>query len=98
MTSTDNEYSGCSAQNDTLNSEEMSGKEETEPLLLIFLLSVMFLSGVLAIFSNGMVILAHFKNRKGIFERSIVSLACVDVLTGMIGTPIVCAIYYFQCK
>ena len=76
----------------------MFGEEETNLTFLIFLLLVLFISGVLAISSNGMVILAHFKHRQGIFERSIVSLAWVDLLTGMIGTPIVCAIYYFQCK
>ena len=58
----------------------------------------MFFSGVLAIISDGMVILAHFKYRQGIFERSIVSLALVDVLTRLVGTPIVCCIYHFQCK
>ena len=94
----DNEYPVCSAQNDSFNTYELSGEEGTNLTFLIFLLCVMFLSGVLAIFSNGMVILAHFKYRQGIFERSIVSLAWVDLLTGMIGTPIVCCIYYFQCK
>ena len=70
----------------------------TELEILIFLLSLMAMSGLLSIISNGMVILAHLKSRKGIFERSIVSLACVDILTGFIGTPLVCCIYYYQCK
>ena len=66
-TSADNEYTECSAQNDSFNTDEMSGEEGTNLPFLIFLLSSMFLSGVLAILSNGMVILAHFKNRTGIF-------------------------------
>ena len=82
----------------TFNTNELSDEERTNLPFLIFLLLVMFLSVLLGIFSNGMVILAHFKYRQGIFERSIVSLAWVDVLTGLVGTPIVCFIYYFQCK
>ena len=97
-TSADNDYPVCSARNDSFKTDDMSREEGTNLPFLIFLLSVMFLSGVLAIFFNGMVILAHFKNRKGMFERSIVSLASVDVLTGLVGTPIVCCIYYFPCK
>ena len=73
-----------------------SGESEQE--ILIFLLTLMALSGLLAIISNGMVILADVKSRKQIFERPIVSLAWVDVLTGCIGTPLVCCIYYYQCK
>ena len=53
--STDNEYPDCS---DTFNTDRLSGDGGTSLSLLIFLLSVMFLSGVLAIFSNGFVILA----------------------------------------
>ena len=66
--------------------------------ILVFLLSLMALSGMLAIISNVMVILTDLKSRKQIFERPLVSLAWVDVLTGCIGTPLVCCIYYFQCK
>jgi hypothetical protein len=91
-TSADNEYPMCSAQNDSIKTYEMSDEEGTNLPFLIFLLSVIFLSGVLAIFFNGMVILAHFKNRTGIFERSIVSLTSIDVLTGLVGTHIVCCI------
>ena len=97
-TTTENEYPECFTQNDTFITDEASGEEGTNLTFLIFLLSLMYLSGVLSIISNGMVILAHFKNRQGIFERSIVSIASVDVLTGLVGTPIVCCIYYFQCK
>ena len=73
-------------------------EKETEKEVLIVLLSLMALSGLLAILSNGMVIYFALKSRKRIFERSIVSLAWVDVLTGCIGTPLVCCIYYYQCK
>ena len=76
----------------------VEGRGTTDPALVTVLLSVMTLSGVLAIISNGLVILAHFKCRRGMFERSIVSLAWVDVLTGLLMTPIVFCIYYYQCK
>jgi hypothetical protein len=80
-----------------LTMDTMEGNE-TEKEILISLLFLMVLSGMLAIISNGMVILAHLKSRKRIFERPIVSLAWVDVLTGCVGTPLVCCIYYNKCK
>ena len=64
--STDNEYLECSDQNYTFNTDELSDEEGTNLPFLIFLLLVMFLGGLLGIFSNGMVLLAHFKYRQGI--------------------------------
>ena len=52
-TYTENDYPECFTQNDTFITDEASGEEGTNLTFLIFLLSVMFLSGLLAILSNG---------------------------------------------
>ena len=46
-----NEYPVCFSQNGTFKTDEASSEEGTYLSFLIFLLSVMFLSGLLAIFS-----------------------------------------------
>ena len=64
--------------------------------LLYFLLVVMSLSGFLTIISNSTVIYVSAKTSKKMFEKSILSLAFVDLLTGIICTPSVCLIYYYS--
>ena len=76
----------------------LNGETAVSELVLIPLLSVLSLSGILSILSNMVVILAHNKHRRGMFERPILSLACVDIATGVLSTPIVFSIYYFKCK
>ena len=76
----------------------LNGETVVSEYVLIPLLSVLSLSGILSILSNMVVILAHNKHRRGMFERPILSLACVDIATGVLSTPIVFSIYYFKCK
>eukprot|EP00092_Neocalanus_flemingeri_P033874 GFUD01036836.1.p1 GENE.GFUD01036836.1~~GFUD01036836.1.p1 ORF type:complete len:583 (-),score=130.25 GFUD01036836.1:172-1920(-) len=64
--------------------------------LIYFLLTVMSLSGFLTIISNSTVIYVGLKTSKKVFEKPILSLACVDILTGIICTPSVCLIYYYK--
>ena len=62
--------------------------------LIYFLLAVMALSGFLTVIANITVIYVGFNTSKKIFENSILSLAFVDLLTGVICTPSVSIIYY----
>ena len=62
--------------------------------LIYFLLAVMALSGFLTVIANITVIYVGFNTSKKIFEKSILSLAFVDLLTGVICTPSVSIIYY----
>ena len=87
-----------------INDEETASDEsDNERLLennkvLIVLLSIMAFSGILAIVSNLLVVIAHYKQKQPIFERPLLNLAFHDILTGLLGTPIVCCIYYYQCN
>ena len=62
---------------------------------LYFLIAVMAVSGFLTIITNSVVISIGVNARK-IFEKSIMSLAFVDILTRIIYTPSVCLIYYYS--
>ena len=64
--------------------------------LLYFLLAVMAVSGFLTIITNSMVIYVGVNANKKMFEKSILSLAFVDILTGIICTPSVCLTYYYS--
>ena len=64
--------------------------------LLYFLLAVMAVSGFLTIITNSVVIYVGVNASKKMFERSILSLAFVDILTGIICTPSVCLTYYYS--
>ena len=64
--------------------------------LIYFLVVVMTLSGVLTILSNSAVIYVGFNTRNRVFEKSVLSLAFVDLLTGLVCTPWVSVIYYYS--
>ena len=63
---------------------------------LYFLIAVMAVSGFLTIITNSVVISIGVNARNKIFEKSILSLAFVDILAGIIYTPSVCLIYYYS--
>ena len=56
----------------------------------------MGLSGLLAILSNSVVLYVGLRVKRRMFERSILSLACVDLLTGVVCTPMVLLTYYYS--
>ena len=64
--------------------------------LLYFLIAVMAVSGFLTLITNSVVISISVNARKKIFEKSNLSLAFVDILTGIICTPSVCLTYYYS--
>ena len=88
------------------NTDNFTSNDETELIsntsvslmVLLPLLSLLTLCGILSILSNSLVIMANNKHSRRIFDRPILSLAWVDILTGVISTPIVCTIYYYKCK
>ena len=64
--------------------------------LLYFLIAVMAVSGFLTLITNSVVISIGVNARKKIFEKSNLSLAFVDILTGIICTPSVYLIYHYS--
>ena len=64
--------------------------------LIFILIAVITLSGVLTIVSNSTVLYVGINTGTKVFEKSILSLAVVDLLTGMICTPLVSIIYYYS--
>ena len=64
--------------------------------LIYILIAVITLSGVLTIVSNSTVLYVGINTGTKVFEKSILSLAVVDLLTGMICTPLVSIIYYYS--
>ena len=62
--------------------------------VLKMLIAVVVVGGILAVFSN-MVVL-FFGLKKKVFPAPILTLAFNDLLTGLLGTPFVMAIYYFS--
>ena len=72
-------------------------KYKERKLILYFLLCVMSLSGFFTVISNSLVLFVGLKTRRRqIFEISILSLAIVDISTGLLSTPLVCIIYYYS--
>ena len=63
--------------------------------VLQVLLFIMFFGGFLAILSNSVVLFFGIRT-KGLFKPEVMSLAVTDLLTGLLGTPTVMAIYYFS--
>ena len=63
--------------------------------VLQVLLFIMFFGGFLAILSNSVVLFFGIRT-KGLFKPEVMSLAVTDLLTGLLGTPSVMAIYYFS--
>ena len=89
-------------QNLTLLDNDLNENIEHDPdtELMIILICMLGLSGLLAIISNMLVIIANHKHRSNtkMFDRALISLAWLDVLTGLLGTPIICCIYYYHCE
>ena len=76
-----------------------SDSYKSSSALLHCLLVVMTISGVLAILSNTAVLYVTLRVQHNLFEPSILSLACVDLLYGLLCTPLVCLIYYHsECR
>ena len=73
-----------------VNSEEYLMKET----VLKMLIAIVLVGGILAVLSN-MVVL-FFGLKKKVFPAPILTLAFNDLLTGLLGTPFVMAIYYFS--
>ena len=63
--------------------------------VLQVLLFIMFFGGFLAILSNSVVLFFGIRT-KGLFKPEVMSLAVTDLLTGLLGTPTVMAIYFFS--
>ena len=72
------------------NSEDYAMNET----VLKMLIAVVVVGGILAVLSN-MVVL-FFGLKKKVFPAPILTLAFNDLLTGLLGTPFVMAIYYFS--
>ena len=71
-------------------------EKKKEEYLVYSLIAIITLSGVLTIVSNGTVIYVGVTTGNKVFENSILSLAFVDLLTGIICTPLVSVIYYYS--
>ena len=72
-----------------------SVKYQAKATVLFVLLTIMFFGGILAMLSNSLVLFFGI-TRRNLFPPEILSLAVTDFLTGLLGTPIVMAIYYFS--
>jgi hypothetical protein len=72
-----------------INIEEYQVKET----VLVALITIMLFGGILAVLSNAVVLVIGLKKRK-IFPAPILSLAFTDLLSGLLVTPLVIAIYY----
>ena len=72
-----------------IESEEYQVKET----VLMALIAIMLFGGILAVLSNS-VVLAFGLKKRTIFPAPILSLAFTDLLTGLLVTPLVIAIYY----
>ena len=71
-----------------VDSEEYAMKET----VLQTLMAIVLVGGILAVFSNTVVL--FFGLKKKVFPAPILTLAFNDLLTGLLGTPLVMAIYY----
>ena len=61
--------------------------------VLVALSAIMLFGGILAVLSNAVVLVFGLRKRK-IFPAPILSLAFTDLLSGLLVTPLVIAIYY----
>ena len=68
---------------------------QVKETVLLVLLTIMLFGGILAMLSNSLVLFFGF-TRRNLFPPEILSLAVTDFLTGLLGTPVVMAIYYFS--
>ena len=71
-----------------VESEEYAMKET----VLNMLMAIVLVGGILAILSNSVVLFYGLKMK--VFPASTLTLAFNDLLTGLLGTPLVMAIYY----
>ena len=81
----------------SLDSKEYSDPESEEyqvkETVLVALSAIMLFGGILAVLSNAVVLVFGLRKRK-IFPAPILSLAFTDLLSGLLVTPLVIAIYY----
>ena len=73
-----------------VNSEEYKMTET----VVMTLMAIVLVGGILAVLSNTVVL--FFGLKKKVFPAPILTLAFNDLLTGLLGTPLVMAIYYFS--
>ena len=66
---------------------------EVKETVLRALIAIMIFSGILTVLSNMAVIFFGLRRRR-LFPTPILSLAFTDLLTGILATPLVIAIYY----
>ena len=71
-------------------SEQYAVKET----VLKMLIAVVLVGGILAVLSN--LVVLFFGLKKKVFPAPILTLAFNDLLNGLLGTPLVMAIYYFS--
>ena len=71
----------------------LSEEYQVKETVLVALSAIMLFGGILAVLSNAVVLVFGLKKRK-IFPAPILSLAFTDLLTGLLVTPLVIAIYY----
>ena len=71
------------------------GSEYGEEVLIVFMV-LFLLCGLLALLTNGTVLFVGLKSRRKIFGLPVISLAIVDLLTGLVSAPQMATVYYYS--